>query len=177
MSHETNLQYLNKAVAAYFQCLKASVSEQAWSSGTGAEQRTSKRRKTEVGWEPEGCRLLTRESSFSTFKAEKLQKIPFGPHLIPVLPQSQETSSAGAVGSDGRGLLAEDEGGHCGKSHCTRKPLVMSNDCDTPAHQMGSDSSPNASPTILSTNDLLDCLVNPHVINLVARLLLERTRV
>lgn len=178
-SHEINLQYLNKAVAAYFQCPKASVSEQAWSSSTDADQRTSKRRKREVGCEPEGCRLLTCDSSFSTFKAEKLQKIPFGPHLIPVLPQSQETSSAGAVagGSDGRGLLAEDKGGHCGKLHCTRKPLVMSNDCDTPAHQAESDSSPDASPTTLSTNDLLDCLVNPRVINLVARLLLERTRV
>ncbi|XP_010291215.1 PREDICTED: HSPB1-associated protein 1, partial [Phaethon lepturus] len=181
-SHEINLQYLNKAVSAYFKCQKASVSEHACSSSTGAEQRTSascKRKKREVGCEAEGCRLLTPEFGFSTFNAGKLQKIPFGPHLIQVLPQSQETSSAGvvAVESDGRDVLHENEGGHFGKLHCTRKQLVMSNDCETPAHQMDSDGSPNASQTALSTNDVLDCLVNPRVISLVAQLLLERTRV
>ncbi|XP_061226084.1 HSPB1-associated protein 1 isoform X1 [Neopsephotus bourkii] len=181
-SHEINLQYLNKAVSAYFKCQKASESEQPCSSSSDAEQRTiasCKRKKREVGCEPGGCRLLTHEFGFSTFKAENLQKIPFGPHLIQVLPQSQETSSIGAVAveSDCRDLLHENEGGHFGKLHCTRKQLAMSNDCETPAHQMGSDGSPNASQTDLSTNDLLDCLVNPHVINLVARLLLERTRV
>lgn len=157
------------------------MSEQARPSSTGAEQRTSascKRKKRKVGCEPEGCRLLTHEFGFSTFKAEKLQKIPFGPHLIEVLPQSQETGLMGAVavGSDSRDPH-ENEGGHFGKLHCTRKQSVMSNDCETPAHQMDSDSSPNASQTALSTNDLLDCLVNPHVISLVAQLLLERTRV
>ncbi|KAM7096575.1 HSPB1-associated protein 1 isoform 1-T1 [Ciconia maguari] len=181
-SHEINLQYLNKAVSAYFKCQKASVSEQARPSSTGAEQRTStscKRKKMEVGCEPEGCRLLTHEFGFSTFKAEELQKIPFGPHLIQVLPQSQETSSMGtvAVEGDSRDLLCENEGGHFGKLHSTRKQLVISNDCEMPAHQMDSDGSPNASQIALSTNDLLDCLVNPHIISLVAQLLLERTRV
>ncbi|XP_074949138.1 HSPB1-associated protein 1 isoform X1 [Phalacrocorax aristotelis] len=181
-SHEINLQYLNKAVSAYFKCQKASESEQACPSCTGAEQRTStscKRKKREAGSEPEGCTLLTHEFGFPISKAEKLQKIPFGPHLIQVLPQSQETSSMGAVAveSDSRDLLHENEGGHFGKLHHTRKQSVMSNDSATPAHQMDSDGSPNASQTALSTNDLLDCLVNPQVISLVARLLLERTRV
>ncbi|KAM6129659.1 HSPB1-associated protein 1 [Pterocles gutturalis] len=180
-SHEINLQYLNKAVAVYFKCQKANVSEQPCSSSTGAEQRASAscKRKREVGCEPGGCRLPAHEFGFSTFKAEKLQKIPFGPHLIQVFPQSQETSSMGtvAVQSDGRDLLHENEGGHSAKLHCTGKQLVMSNDCETPAHRMDSDGSPDASQTALSTNDLLDCLVNPHVISLVARLLLERTRV
>ncbi|XP_048809807.1 HSPB1-associated protein 1 isoform X2 [Lagopus muta] len=179
-SHEINLQYLNQAVSAYFKCQKANVSEQAHPSSTGAEQETRashKRRKRQVSWEPEDCQLLNHEFSSSTFKAEKLQKIPFGPHLIQVLPQSQETSSAGAVASDDRDLHHENEGGHFGKLHCTRKLLVMSNDCKTPANQMDSDNSPNASQAALSTNDLLDCLVNPHVIRLVAQLLLERARV
>ncbi|XP_067995095.1 HSPB1-associated protein 1 isoform X1 [Melanerpes formicivorus] len=178
-SHEINLQYLNKAVSAYIKSQKASMSEQACSSSTGAEQRTGtlcKRRRREVGCEPEGCRLQPHELSFST---ERLQKIPFGPHLIPVLPQSEERSSMGAVvvESDSRDLLQENKGGHFGKLHCPRKQLVTSDDCELPAHQMHSDSSPNASQAALSTNDLLDCLVNPRVISLVARLLLERTRV
>ncbi|XP_053926383.1 HSPB1-associated protein 1 isoform X1 [Cuculus canorus] len=181
-SHEINLQYLNKAVSAYFKCQKANVSEQASSSSTGAEQRTSascKRRKREGSSEREGCSLLTHELGFSTIKAGNVQEIPFGPHLIQVLPVSQETSSMGAVavGSDSRDLLHENEGGHIGKLHCSRKQLVMNNDRETPAHQMDSDSSPNASQTALSTDDLLDCLVNPHVISLVARLLLERRTV
>ncbi|NXL87059.1 HBAP1 protein, partial [Alectura lathami] len=181
-SHEINLQYLNKAVSAYFKCQTASVSEQARPSSRGAEQVTSalcKRRKRQAGCEPEDCKLLTHEFSFATCKGEKFQKTPFGPHLIEVLPQSQETSSlgAGAVESDCRDLLHENEGGHFGKLHCTRKQSVMSNDCKTPANQMDADSSPSASQTALSTNDLLDCLLNPHVIRLVAQLLLERPRV
>ncbi|XP_035187811.1 HSPB1-associated protein 1 [Oxyura jamaicensis] len=179
-SHEINLQYLNKAMSAYFKCQKASVSEQTRPSSTEAERVMSasrKRRKKQVGWEPEGCKLLTHEFGLSTFKAEKFQKIPFGPHLIQVLPQSQETSSAGTVESDYRDLLHENKGGHFGKLHCTRKQLAMSNDLEMPANQMDSDGSPNASQTALSTNDLLDCLVNPHVISLVAQLLLERAGV
>lgn len=161
---------------------QARASQQAHPSSTGAEERTGascKRKKREVGCEPEGCGLPTHEFGFSTLKAEELQKIPFGPHLIQVLPQSQETSLMGAVAvkSDGGGLLHENEGGHFGKLPCTRKQLVMSNDCEMPAHQMDSDGGPNPSQTALSTNDLLDCLVNPRVISLVARLLLERMRV
>ncbi|XP_027492201.1 HSPB1-associated protein 1 isoform X3 [Corapipo altera] len=181
-SHEMNLQYLNQAVSAYFKCQKTSVSERVHSSSTGAGQRTGascKRKRREVGCEPDGCRLLTHGFDFSTSKAEELQKIPFGPHLIQVLPQSQETGSMGAVAveSDGRDLPCENEGEHIRKLHRRRKDLVMSNDCEMPADQMDSDSSPCTSQTALSTNDLLDCLVNPHVINLVARLLLERTGV
>ncbi|XP_054063993.1 HSPB1-associated protein 1 isoform X2 [Rissa tridactyla] len=181
-SHEINLQYLNEAVSAYFRCQKAGVLGQARPSSAAAEQRTSasrKRKKREVGREPEDSGSLNQELGFSTLQAEKLQEIPFGPHLIQVLPESQETSlmGAAAVESDGSDLLRENEGGHFGKSHCTRKQLVTSNDYRTPAHQTGTDGSPNASQTALSTNDLLDCLVNPRVISLVARLLLERTRV
>ncbi|NWU98729.1 HBAP1 protein, partial [Upupa epops] len=175
-SHEVNLQYLNQAVSAYFKCQKGSMSEQVCSSSRTQQRRSNScKRKREAGCEPESCSLLTHEFDFSTFKAEKLQKIPFGPHLIQVLPQPQETSSMGmvAVESDGRDLH-ENERGHFGKLHCTRKQLVMSNDCDMPVH---SDSSPNDSQTALSTNDLLDCLVNPHVISVVAQLLLERMRV
>ncbi|XP_021254572.1 HSPB1-associated protein 1 isoform X2 [Numida meleagris] len=181
-SHEINLEYLNQAVSAYFKCQKANVSEWAHPSSSGAEHTTRascKKRKRQVSCEPEDSQLLNHELSSSTFKAETLQKIPFGPHLIQVLPQSQETSSvaADAVESDDGDLLHENEGGHFGKLHCTRKQLVMSNDCRMPANQMDSDSSPSASQAALSTNDLLDCLVNPHVIRLVAQLLLERTRV
>ncbi|XP_056352930.1 HSPB1-associated protein 1 [Oenanthe melanoleuca] len=179
-SHEINLQYLNKAVSAYLKCQKTSVSGQAHSSSTGAEQRTNtsgKRKRREVGCEPGSCTLLTQECDCPTPKAEELQEIPFGPHLIKVLPQSHKTSVMGAVTieSDGGDLHKNEE--HFGKLHCKRERLLMSNDCETAAHQMDSDCSPCTSQTALSTNDLLDCLVNPRVISLVAQLLLERMRV
>uniref|UniRef100_A0A8C3DN18 HSPB1 associated protein 1 n=1 Tax=Corvus moneduloides TaxID=1196302 RepID=A0A8C3DN18_CORMO len=178
-SHEINLQYLNEAVSAYLKCQETSVSGQAHSSSTGAEQKTNtscKRKRREVGCEPGGCTLLTQDCA--TTKAEELQKIPFGPHLIQVLPQSHKTNVMGAVAveSDSRDLH-ENEGEHFGNLHCKRKRLLMSNDCETAAHQMGSDCSSCTPQTALSTNDLLDCLVNPRVISLVAQLLLERTRV
>ncbi|XP_041265222.1 HSPB1-associated protein 1 isoform X3 [Onychostruthus taczanowskii] len=180
-SHETNLQYLNKAVSAYLRCQETSVSGQARSSSTGAKQRTNtscKRKRREAGCEPESCTLLTQECDFPTPKAEELQKIPFGPHLIQVLPQSHKTSMMGAVAVESdSGDLCENEGEHFGKLQCERKRLLMSNDCETAAHQMDSDCSPCTSQTALSTNDLLDCLVNPRVISLVAQLLLERMRV
>uniref|UniRef100_A0A452H771 JmjC domain-containing protein n=1 Tax=Gopherus agassizii TaxID=38772 RepID=A0A452H771_9SAUR len=147
-SHEINLQYLNGAISAYLEYQMVTVSED-------------------------------RDCSTHVVKAKKLEKIPFGVHLIPVLPQSQEASSvgAGAVESDSRDLLSENEGGHFGKSRCTGKQSVMSNDCETLADQTDSDSTANSSQMGISTNDLLDCLVNPQVISLVASLLLERERV
>ncbi|KAI1237311.1 hypothetical protein IHE44_0014576 [Lamprotornis superbus] len=179
-SHEINLQYLNKAVSAYLKCQEASVSGQARSSSTGTKQRTNascKRKRKEVGCEPGSCTLLTQECDFPTPKAEELQEIPFGPHLIQVLPQSHKTSVMGvvAVESDS-GDLHENEGEHFGRLKCKRDRLLMSNDCETAAHQMDSDCGPCTSQTALSTNDLLDCLVNPRVISLVAQLLLERMR-
>ncbi|XP_015490160.1 HSPB1-associated protein 1 [Parus major] len=179
-SHEINLQYLNKAVSAYLECQETSVSGQACSSSTGAKQGANtacKRKRREVGCEPESCTLLNQECDFPTPKAEELKKIPFGPHLIQVLPQSRKTSVMGAVAVESdSGDLHENEGEHFGKLHCKRNRLLMSNDCETAAHQMDSDCGPCTSQTALSTNDLLDCLVNPHVISLVAQLLLERMR-
>ncbi|NXR18788.1 HBAP1 protein, partial [Cinclus mexicanus] len=181
-SHDINLQYLNKALSAYLKYQETSVSEQARSSSTGAKQRTNtscKRKRREVGCEPGSCTLLAQECDFSTPKAEELQKIPFGPHLIQVLPQSHKRSMMGAVTveSDGGDLLRKNEGEHFGKLNSERERLLMSNDCETAAHQMDSDCGPRTSQTALSTNDLLDCLVNPHVISSVAQLLLERMRV
>ncbi|XP_032619540.1 HSPB1-associated protein 1 isoform X2 [Chelonoidis abingdonii] len=180
-SHEINLQYLNGAISAYLEYQTVTVSEDRDPSTHGTEKEASscKRRKIQVNTKPEDYKSGTQEADFTVVKAKKLEKIPFGVHLIPVLPQSQEASSvgAGAVESDSRDLLSENEGGHFGKSRCTGKQSVMSNDCETLADQTDSDSTANSSQMAISTNDLLDCLVNPQVISLVAGLLLERERV
>ncbi|XP_026503547.1 HSPB1-associated protein 1 isoform X2 [Terrapene carolina triunguis] len=180
-SHEINLQYLNGAMSAYLEYQKVTVSEDRDPSTHDTEKEASscKRRKIQVNTKPEDYKSGTHEAGFTVVKAKKFEKIPFGVHLIPVLPQSQEASSvgAGAVESDSRDLLSKNEGGHFGKSRCTGKQSVMSNDCETLADQTDSDSTANSSQMAISTNDLLDCLVNPQVVSLVAGLLLERERV
>ncbi|XP_065269551.1 HSPB1-associated protein 1 isoform X2 [Emys orbicularis] len=180
-SHEINLQYLNGAMSAYLEYQKVTVSEDRDPSTHDTEKEASscKRRKIQVNTKPEDYKSGTHEAGFTVVKAKKFEKIPFGVHLIPVLPQSQEASSvaAGAVESDSRDLLSKNEEGHFGKSRCTGKQSVMSNDCETLADQTDSDSTANSSQMAISTNDLLDCLVNPQVVSLVAGLLLERERV
>ncbi|XP_043360873.1 HSPB1-associated protein 1 isoform X3 [Dermochelys coriacea] len=178
-SHEINLQYLNGALSAYLEYQKVTVSEDRDPSTHDTEKVSShKRRKIEINTKPEDCKSWTHEAGFTVVKAKKLEKIPFGVHLIPVLPQSQEASSvgAGAVESDSRDLLSENEEGHFGKLRCSGKQSVMNNDCETLADQTDADSTANSSQMAISTNDLLDCLVNPQVINLVTGLLLERER-
>ncbi|XP_034641109.1 HSPB1-associated protein 1 isoform X3 [Trachemys scripta elegans] len=180
-SHEINLQYLNGAMSAYLEYQKVTVSEDRDPSTHDTEKEASscKRRKIQVNPKPEDYKSGTHEAGFTVVKAKKLEKIPFGVHLIPVLPRSQEASlvGAGAAESDSRDCLSKNEEGHFGKSCCTRKQSVMSNDCETLAAQTDSDSTANSSQMAISTNDLLDCLVNPQVVSLVAGLLLERERV
>ncbi|XP_053900633.1 HSPB1-associated protein 1 isoform X3 [Malaclemys terrapin pileata] len=180
-SHEINLQYLNGAMSAYLEYQKVTVSEDRDASTHDTEKEASscKRRKIQVNPKPEDYKSGTHEVGFTVVKAKKLEKIPFGVHLIPVLPRSQEASlvGAGAAESDSRDCLSKNEEGRFGKSCCTGKQSVMSNDCETLAAQTDSDSTANSSQMAISTNDLLDCLVNPQVVSLVAGLLLERERV
>ncbi|XP_019378129.1 PREDICTED: HSPB1-associated protein 1 isoform X1 [Gavialis gangeticus] len=177
-SHEINLQYLNGAMSAYLEYQKARVLQHRYPSSHCTDRMMStscKRRKTQVMAEAED----NKEADFPTGKTEEEEKILFGPHLIQVLPASQETSSTGVrvVESDHRELISENEGGHFGKLHCTGKQSIMSNDYETLTDPMRSDTSANSSQTAISTNDLLDCLVNPQVISLVTHLLLEKARV
>uniref|UniRef100_A0A8C8SMV4 HSPB1-associated protein 1 n=1 Tax=Pelusios castaneus TaxID=367368 RepID=A0A8C8SMV4_9SAUR len=181
-SHETNLQYLNRAMSTYLDYQKVTVSEDNHSSTYDTEKMASscKRRKIQINTKPEDSKLLLHEAGFTGVKEEKSQKTPFGVHLIPVLPQCQEASSMGAtdaMGRDSGSRLSENEGGHFGKLHCIGKPLVMSNDCETGVAKTDSDSTADSSQMAISTNDLLDCLVNPQVTSLLAHLLLERVRV
>ncbi|XP_067405738.1 HSPB1-associated protein 1 isoform X2 [Emydura macquarii macquarii] len=127
-SHETNLQYLNGAMSAYLEYQKVTLSEDRHLSTHDTEKVASscKRRKIQINTKPEDCKLLIHEAGFTEVKAKMLQQIPFGVHLIPVLPQSQEASSMGAaeaVENDSRNLLRENEEVHFGKLHSTGKQL------------------------------------------------------
>lgn len=94
---------------------------------------------------------------------------PFGPDLVPVLPSSEappsETESM--FKNDGKG------GEHFDKLHCSKKPRLVSGRENEIVEQTASNSTMGPSQTFISTDDLLDCLVNPQVTKIVAQLLIQ----
>uniref|UniRef100_A0A8D0HM90 HSPB1 associated protein 1 n=1 Tax=Sphenodon punctatus TaxID=8508 RepID=A0A8D0HM90_SPHPU len=174
-SHETNLRYLNGAASAYLEYEKGSKKELGHPRTHHTERATadsSKKRKVQDNAKLEGCLLPAFDSGLTKAKAKKFSKIPFGLNLIQVLPQLQEGNSTGGrrVESDRGDLINENEEGHFGKLPFTGKPSVMNNEYGTLADQTDPDSQASSCPTAISTNDLLDCVVNPQVVSLVARL-------
>lgn len=99
---------------------------------------------------------------------------PFGPDLVPVIPSSEELSSEreGIFEGDGKDFVGKD-GKHSGKLHCTKRQRMMSKSEDAIVEQNASNSSMAPSQTFISTDDLLDCLVNPQVTRIVAQLLIQ----
>lgn len=99
---------------------------------------------------------------------------PFGPHLVPVVPSSEEPSSerGGIFENDGKDFVGKDRE-HSGKSHCTKRQGMMSKSENAAVEQIASDSTTAPSQTFISTDDLLDCLVNPRVTKIVAQLLIQ----
>ncbi|XP_061465093.1 HSPB1-associated protein 1 isoform X2 [Rhineura floridana] len=175
-SHETNLQYINGAVSAYLEHQKASKIEHKdhGSHGTNEiSQGPCKRRKVQVNEEPEDFKSISCESNLTVVKTKKLETIPFGQNLFQILPQTWEVNSRGIAENNCKELLNENDG--CfGKLHHAEKTPEIISDSGTLVDPGCSASSPQA---VISTNDLLDCVLNPQVISLMAQLLLERASV
>nr|XP_033800525.1 HSPB1-associated protein 1 isoform X2 [Geotrypetes seraphini] len=167
-SHEVNLKYLNAAVAAY---LKRQREDAIDSKQHGASREQDsfarcKKRKMERSNNTSDFKPLEHEPSHSAPKRK--QKLPFNMHLVPVVPQSEGANCEGERKSE-----SETEGEHSEEVHRTQKESVMFKN-ETLSEQVVSDRSACSPPKPISTNDLLDCLVNPQVIHLVAHLLLKR---
>lgn len=98
---------------------------------------------------------------------------PFGPDLVPVILSSEEVPSerGGRFEGDGKDFVGKD-GEHSGKLHCTKRQRMMSKSEDAIVEQIASNSTA-PSQTFISTDDLLDCLVNPQVTRIVAQLLIQ----
>lgn len=98
----------------------------------------------------------------------------FGPDLCPVLPAPEEPPAhrGGVFENDSKELADKDEK-HFAKSCCPQRPQMMSEDGNATGGQAAAGSAPGLSQALISTDDLLDCLVNPQVIRMVAQLLIQ----
>ena len=94
---------------------------------------------------------------------------PLGLDLVPVTPSSEEPSSerGGIFENDGEDFVSKN-----GKSFGKRQRM-MSESENAVVEQIASDRTVAVSQTFVSTDDLLDCLVNPQVTRIVAQLLIQ----
>ncbi|XP_032977439.1 HSPB1-associated protein 1 isoform X3 [Rhinolophus ferrumequinum] len=99
---------------------------------------------------------------------------PFGPDLLPVLPSSEKPPSerGGIFENDDKDFVGKG-GEHFGKLHCTKRQRRMSKSENATVEQIASNHAAAPSQTFISTDDVLDCLVNPQVTKIVAQLLIQ----
>ncbi|XP_058411905.1 HSPB1-associated protein 1 [Diceros bicornis minor] len=169
-SHEVNCRYLNGAVSAFFDHFRTSRVIEMQALTTNGEYVKKKELNVhnhgEVG--QTGSQNLTR----GTGKQEAAS--PFGPDLVPVIPSPEEAPSerGGIFESDGKDFVGKD-GEHFGKLYCTQRQRRLSRSEHAAVAQIASRGAAAPSQTLISTDDLLDCLVNPQVTRIVAQLLIQ----
>ncbi|XP_070586309.1 HSPB1-associated protein 1 isoform X1 [Erythrolamprus reginae] len=176
-SHNTNLEYLNKALSSYLEHQKTSRIKDQFSqmhSTDGILQESCKRRKVQIDTESECIKSKPCDSIRTVIKTEKLTTIPFGPSLFQILPQSQETYPTGVAEHDNTNLASESER-HFGKLHPAGKTSGMTTDTGTLVEDV--ECMTSFPQTLISTNDLLECALSPRVVGLIARLLLEKVNI
>ncbi|XP_068921036.1 HSPB1-associated protein 1 isoform X3 [Petaurus breviceps papuanus] len=173
--HEINCQYINGAISAYLEHSKVGETLTPTEFEINGEHRVEaplKKRKLDVH-----TRTKEKKSphhNLATGTAEPEEKIPFGLDLIPVLPSLQDESSERGIAETDIKDIVTESGEHMGKLNCAEEQPVM-NKAEIPlADSIVSDSPMCPSQPFISTDDLLDCLVNPKVIRLVAQLLLQK---
>ncbi|XP_007942119.1 HSPB1-associated protein 1 [Orycteropus afer afer] len=169
-SHEINCRYLNGAVSALFDHYRSSKGVEIQALGTNGEP--TKKEKLNVHDHMEVEQPHSPNLTMGPVKQEAAS--PFGLDLVPVIPSSKEPSTArgGIFENDGEDFVTKD-GEYFGKSHCTKRQRMMYISKKAIVEQIASDSTEAPSPIYVSTDDLLDCLVNPQVIRIVAQLLIQ----
>uniref|UniRef100_A0A2K6SAB7 HSPB1-associated protein 1 n=1 Tax=Saimiri boliviensis boliviensis TaxID=39432 RepID=A0A2K6SAB7_SAIBB len=169
-SHEVNCCYLNAAVSAFFdRCRTSKVVEiQALrTDGDHMKKEFNVSDHVEVG--------QTGSQNLTTGIGKPEARSHFGPDLVPVAQRSEEPPSqrGGMFESDGKDFDDKD-GEHFGKLHCAKTQQIMSNSENAVEEEIVSNTTTVPSQTFISTDDLLDCLVNPQVTRIVAQLLIQR---
>nr|XP_019778322.1 HSPB1-associated protein 1 isoform X6 [Tursiops truncatus] len=169
-SHEVNCRYLNGAVSAFFDHYGTSKVVETQALSTDGEYVIKE--ELNVHNHVEGAQTSSHSLTLGTVKQEAAS--PFGPDLVPVIPGSQEPPSerGGMFESDGEDFVGKN-GKRFGKLHCTKRQRMMSESENAVVEQMASNSTVAPSQTFISTDDLLDCLVNPQVTRIVAQLLIQ----
>ncbi|XP_005675088.2 PREDICTED: HSPB1-associated protein 1 isoform X1 [Capra hircus] len=169
-SHEANCHYLNGAVSAFLNHHGTSevVGTQALRTNRECTVKEELDVHSRVGVEQAASHTV----SSGTVKQEAAR--PFGLDLVPVTPGSQEPSSerGGIFENDGEDFVSKN-GKSFGKLPNTKRQRMMSESENAVVEQIASDRTVALSQTFVSTDDLLDCLVNPQVTRLVAQLLIQ----
>ncbi|XP_019304128.2 HSPB1-associated protein 1 isoform X2 [Panthera pardus] len=169
-SHEVNCRYLNRAVSALFDYYRTSKVVEIQALRTNREH--MKKEGLNVHNHMEMEQTGGQDLSLGVVKQEAASL--FGPDLVPVILTSEELpSKTGSIfEGDGKDFVGED-GEHSGKLHCTKRQRMMSKSEDAIVEQNASNSNMAPSQTLISTDDLLDCLLNPQVTRIVAQLLIQ----
>uniref|UniRef100_A0A8C6MT94 Hspb associated protein 1 n=1 Tax=Mus spicilegus TaxID=10103 RepID=A0A8C6MT94_MUSSI len=160
-SHEVNSCYLNSAVCAFFDhCEKAKAVEMQALSANGAEPRVQE----------EHMEVEQAQGPSLTSRAEKQEAASlFGTDLIPVTPASEERG--GALEGDSEESVSSN-GGHFAELPCARRQQT-SKGASALTEPLAPRGPMAHSRVFVSTDDLLDCLVNPQVTRMVAQLLIQ----
>ncbi|XP_077900246.1 HSPB1-associated protein 1 isoform X1 [Ictidomys tridecemlineatus] len=170
ISHEVNCHYLNGAIVAFLDHYKTSKGVEIQAPRTSKENLQKEDLNTCNCVEMEGTQ--GQNGTMAAIKQEAASL--FGPDLVPVTLRSKETPSEGGgiFESDGKDFVDKD-GKHFAKLFCADRQQTMSTSDNAGVDQIASNSAPAPSQTFVSTDDLLDCLVNPQVTRMVAQLLLQ----
>ncbi|XP_012862615.2 HSPB1-associated protein 1 [Echinops telfairi] len=169
ISHEINCRYLNGAVSALFDHYRTSEGDAAQASATNGDCANrgtlDVQPSVDVGQPP--------SQHLPVGAAEQSTASLFGPNLVPVTPSAEEPSRArGDMFEMDRKDFVPRDGDYSGQSQGTKRQRTMCTDQHAIAEQAASNR-PAAPSSIISTDDLLDCLVNPQVTRLVAQLLIQ----
>ncbi|XP_036707060.1 HSPB1-associated protein 1 isoform X2 [Balaenoptera musculus] len=169
-SHEVNCRYLNGAVSAFFDHYGTSKVVETQALSTNGEYVIKEELNVHNHMEVE--QTSSHSLTLGTVKQEAAS--PFGPDLVPVIPGSQEPPSEGGGMFESEGEDFVDKNGkRFGKLHYTKRQRMMSESENAVVEQIASNSTVAPSQTFISTDDLLDCLVNPQVTRIVAQLLIQ----
>ncbi|KAK1343958.1 hypothetical protein QTO34_014515 [Cnephaeus nilssonii] len=169
-SHEVNCRYLNRAVSALFDHYRTSKTAEVQALRTNGEHMKKEEFNVHTLMEVE----QTGSQNLTLGTVGEQAASPFGPDLVPVLPSSEAppAETGGMFKNDGKGFVGKD-GEHFDKLHFTKKQRMVSGRENEIVEQIVSYSTMAPSQTFISTDDLLDCLVNPQVTKIVAQLLIQ----
>ncbi|XP_041055997.1 HSPB1-associated protein 1 homolog isoform X2 [Carcharodon carcharias] len=157
-SHETNLHYVNLAVQACLDKPKICSAKGRNTSARGSSA-FSRKRKCGSGEEAEHSAATDAVRNPAEPISTLTPSIPFGPNLVSVAREAAAVAQHGVPSvprDDNISLTNNLEANYCcGRKDCNSKP--------TGVHR-----------AVISTDELLNCLVHPDVISLMTEILLDR---
>lgn len=153
-SHNENMQYLNLAVVA-----SAERKRGLFHMKSSPDLRAA---------------LPAKRDSYGQIKQRgDGVSLPFGQHLVPVKRQEEEPRKPAPCDSSCDSAGSSQDVCRKGKHTCG-PDLTRSSSCDRVTQR--TENNQRSGSSLITTNDLLDCLVHPDIISRVTELLLERHR-